>query len=318
MLNAATLALLLGLAAAAVWGSLKGGWRNAAVKWSIRGAAVVAAIACITIAALMLNGMARLTQRTAPIPDLHVVVTPQRIARGEEIARTFCDACHTGPGLPDGTLSGGVDVGRHLPLPLGTMVSGNLTPAGAVAQWTDGQLFRAIRNAVDADGHWLVIMSYTNAGHLSDDDLQSVIAYIRSRPAAGAPTPNPPDSLNPLGLAMLGAGLLPTGHPILTDPIAAPAKAPTEQYGEYILSFQDCRACHGADLKGGVKGQMPPIGPDLELLQAWSLQDFVKTMRTGIDPDGHQIQDPMPWQQVGKMDDTELAALYQALRRVGE
>jgi len=41
-------------------------------------------------------------------------------------------------------------------------------------------------------------------------------------------------------------------------------------------------------------------------------------MRTGIDPDGHQIQDPMPWQQVGKMDDTELAALYQALRKVGE
>jgi len=54
-------------------------------------------------------------------------------------------------------------------------------------------------------------MSYTNAGSLSDDDSQAVIAYIRSVAAAGEPTPDPPDQLNLLGVAMLGAAMLPSG-----------------------------------------------------------------------------------------------------------
>jgi hypothetical protein len=36
-------------------------------------------------------------------------------------------------------------------------------------------------------------------------------------------------------------------------------------------------------------------------------------MRTGIDPNGHQISEQMPWRSVGKMDDDELTAIYQYL-----
>ena len=93
-------------------------------------------------------------------------------------------------------------------------------------------------------------MSYTNAGRLSDDDVQSLIAYLRSQPAAGMVTVNPPDRFSPLGLVMLGAGLLPKARPVFTGIITAPQKSPTRQYGEYILSYQDCRQCHGANLTG--------------------------------------------------------------------
>jgi len=44
---------------------------------------------------------------------------------------------------------------------------------------------------------------------------------------------------------MLGAGMLPEGKPVSTGIVTAPPKSPTLQYGEYILSYQDCRACHG-------------------------------------------------------------------------
>jgi hypothetical protein len=47
--------------------------------------------------------------------------------------------------------------------------------------------------------------------------------------------------------------------------ITAPSKSPSLQYGEYILSYQDCRACHGDKLTGGVPGQLAPLGPDLIL-----------------------------------------------------
>jgi mono/diheme cytochrome c family protein len=109
---------------------------------------------------------------------------------------------------------------------------------------------------------------------------------------------------------MLGAGILPGGKPVLNGVIQAPPKSATAQYGEYILSYQDCRECHGSDLKGGVQGQLPPVGPGLDLIKGWSLEQFIATMRKGMDPVGHQIGEAMPWQAVGKMDDEELGAVY--------
>jgi cytochrome c553 len=192
-------------------------------------------------------------------------------------------------------------------------VTPNLTPAGPLADWSDGKIFRAIRNGVDADGRWLIIMSYTNAGKLADEDINSLIAYLRSLDPAGALTQVPADQLNPLGAAMLGAGLLPRGHDVNEGTILAPMPGATVAWGQYLLSYQDCTSCHGADLHGGVQGQMAPIGPDLAMVTAWSLQDFIKTMRTGIDPDNHQIEEPMPWRTLAKMDDADLEALFQAL-----
>jgi hypothetical protein len=156
---------------------------------------------------------------------------------------------------------GDVDIGEHFPIPVGSFVSSNLTPAGQLNRWSDGEIFRAIRNAIDADGHWLTIMSYTNAGKLSDDDIQALIAYLRKQPAAGRETVDPPDRLNLLGVIMLGAGMLPGGKPVLTGVITAPIKGHTVQYCEYILSYQDCRECHGANLTGGVEVSSGPWDP---------------------------------------------------------
>jgi cytochrome c553 len=271
--------------------------------------ALLLALGCVVLAVLMVRGLSLFYAREAPVPALHVEITPARIARGQEIAATFCGACHT----KDGELTGGRDVGQDLPIPIGTLIAANLTPAGPLAHWSDGEIYRAIRNGVDADGRWLMIMSLTNASKLADEDVKSVIAYLRSLPPAGAPTQSPPDQFNPLGAAMLGAGILPRGHPVSDETILAPMRGANVAWGQYLLSYQDCTACHGADLHGGVQGQIAPIGPDLAMVSAWSLQDFITTMRTGVDPGGHQIQEPMPWRTLAKMRDDDLEALFQAL-----
>jgi hypothetical protein len=49
---------------------------------------------------------------------------------------------------------------------------------------------------------------------------------------------------------MLGAGMLPSGKPVITGNITAPPKGPTFAFGEYILSYQGCRECHGRHLAG--------------------------------------------------------------------
>lgn len=279
------------------------------LRWCGVALAAMLAVPVSGVSALTVAGIVRQHARSAPIPDMKVEATSDQIARGKAVADGFCAGCHSKTGV----LSGGGDVGKDLPVPIGSFVPANLTPAGALKHWSDGEIFRAIRNGIDAQGRWLAIMSFTNAGRLSDDDTKAVIAYIRSLPASGEQTPDPPDRFSLLGLAMLGAGLLPDAKPVFTGVIIAPPKGPTARYGRYLLSYQDCRECHGKDLAGGVPGQLPPLGPDLGIVKDWSQAQFITTMRTGVDPNGHRLDEQMPWRPIGRMDDDELAAIYQYL-----
>ncbi|MCC8935527.1 c-type cytochrome [Bradyrhizobium sp. Arg68] len=276
------------------------------LRWGGAGLAFALTIAVSAVGALTATGLVRQHTRSAPLPDLKVASTAERVARGKAVADSFCSGCHT----TTGPLTGGGDLAKDIPIDIGSFVAANLTPAGALQRWSDAEIFRAIRNGVDADGRWLVIMSFTNASRLSDEDTFAVIAYLRSLAAAGAPTPGPLDRFNWLGTTMLGGGLLPDAKPVTTAEIVAPPTGPTAQYGEYLLSYQDCRECHGQNLAGGVPGQLPPLGPDLAVVKDWSLAQFIATMRTGIDPNGHQLGAQMPWRPIGRMGDDELAAMY--------
>jgi mono/diheme cytochrome c family protein len=286
-------------------------WRaeNKFLKWGGTVLAALFSVAVSLISVIMVVGLVRLHARSAPTLDLKVAGTPEQIVRGQTISDGFCSGCHS----RTGTLTGGLDIAEDLPVPIGSFVTSNLTPAGQLSRWSDGDIFRAIRNGVDKDGHWLIIMSYTNAGKLSDDDAMAVIAYLRSLPAAGKQTDNPPDHLNLLGVMMLGAGMLPRGKPVSTGVVTAPPKSPNLQYGEYILSYQDCRACHGDKLTGGIPGQLAPLGPDLNLVKGWKFEEFVTTMRTGVDPNRHKLGKQMPWRPIGRMGDEELRAIYEYL-----
>ncbi len=310
MLDFLGVAVLIIVAGLFGWLSLRARQaKSALIKWGGTGLAVSLSALVGLVALITLNGLFKLHARSAPAPITKLAGTAQQIQRGKAISDGFCSACHS----RTGTLTGGLDIGEHFPVPVGSFVSANLTPAGRLSRWTDADIFRAIRNSVDPDDRWLIIMSYTNAGKLSDEDIRAVIAYIRSVPAAGKTTDDQPDHLNLLGIAMLGAGMLPEGKPVSIGPIAAPPASPTLQYGEYILSYQDCRSCHGAKLTGGVPGQLGPLGPDLNLVKRWKLEEFVATMRTGVDPNGHELARDMPWQPIGRMSDEELSAVYEYL-----
>src|SRR5258705_637442 len=310
MFELLALVMLIMIATLLAWLSLRA-WRtkNGIIKWGSTSLAALLSTAVTLISLTTIVGLFKLHSRSAPAPVTNVAGTPEQIQRGKAISDGFCSACHS----KTGSLTGGLDIGEHFPMHIGSFVSSNLTPVGRVTRWSDGDIFRAIRNSVDPDGRWLIIMSYTNAGKLSDEDIGAVIAYMRNLPAIGKTTDNPPDHLNLLGIMLLGAGMLPTGNPDSITPIAAPPAGSTLEYGDYILSYQDCRGCHGAKLTGGVPGQLGPLGPDLNLVKRWKLEEFVATMRTGVDPNGHELARDMPWQPIGRMSDEELSAVYEYL-----
>jgi mono/diheme cytochrome c family protein len=301
MPNDISLAILIVTSALLVWAGIRA-WRidNALLRWGGVCSAGLLATAVSLLGVLTVVGLFRLHARCAPVPNLTIAGTPAQIQRGQAIDSSFCSACHS----KTGHLTGDMDIGKDLPISVGSFVSSNLTPAGQLSHWSNGEIFRAVRNGIDAEGHWLTIMSYTNAGKLSDDDIKALIAYLRAQPAAGTATANPPDRFSLLGVILLGAGMLPRGKPIFTGVITAPRKGPTAEYGEYISWYLDCRECHGASLTGGVPGQLGPMGPGL---------DFITTMRTGIDPSGHRLSTQMPRGPIGKLDDEELVAVYEYL-----
>src|SRR5258708_24602260 len=314
MSNVISLVILITAATLAAWAAAAA--RRAHSHLIRRGGAGLAGLSALIIsslAVLTIVGMYRMHARTAPIPHIQIAGRLAQIQRGQSIVNSFCGACHSRAGH----LTGGMDLGKDLSIPVGSFVSANLTPAGRLGRWSDGEIFRAIRNGVDADGQWLTIMSYTNADNLSDDDTRSIIAYLRSQPADGTATPKSPDKLNLLGVILLGAGVLPAGKPVVTGVVTAPPKGPTVQFGEYISRYQGCRECHGANLTGGKPGQLPPVGPNLNLVKAWKLEEFIATMRTGINPSRRHLGEQMPWRPLGKKDYGERSALYEYLTNQG-
>ena len=161
----------------------------------------------------------------------------------------------------------------------------------------------------------MIIMSTFRGRNLSDEDTMAVVAYLRSQPATEHATLTPPDQPTILGLILLGAGMIPEGPAPYDGVITAPPKDATKAYGEYILGYQDCRECHGEDLHGGVPGQLAPVGPSLLVVKGWTLDQFISTLRTGVDPIGEELNPgEMPWKNIGRMDDTELTAMYMALK----
>lgn len=246
--------------------------------------------------------------RPYPVAAVNVSIagTPEQIARGEKLATALCAGCHTTSGEPP--LSGGGSFGEESGLPLGDFYPPNITPAGRIKDLSDADIFRILRTGVAPSGR-LTAMGFFPVRNLSDDDAKSVIAYLRQQ----KPVPGDKPPLNPsaLMLAFVGLGFIKAdaaSAPI--QPVTAPPKAANAEYGKYVAAFMSCVDCHGPKLDGDVPPPAPP-GPNITVIvPKWSKDDFFKTMRTGVDPSGHTVQEPMPWKQIGKLDDVELEALY--------
>ena len=276
------------------------------VKWVGLVLGSLFSLILILVTAVGIRGMFMLySPRGRPVRDMTVERTPERVARGETIAN-WCVQCHSLNGqLP---LSGGLNLSDEAHMPLGDLYTINLTPAGPLRTWTDGQIFRAVRDGADERGRRLMVMSAQRVRNMSDEDLRSVIAYIRTQPPVQNPTPPPNPSF--LAAVMAGAGMLPLLPGLPPDTIVGPARGPTAEFGKYMAGWMGCDECHGANLTGGGGGVVPK-GPSLRSVKGWTREGFIATMRTGKTPFGKQLDSTlMPWKFLGRNSDDDLTALH--------
>src|SRR5947209_6415367 len=120
------------------------------------------------------------------------------------------------------------------------LVAPNITPDGetGAGAWTDDMLARAIREGIGHDGRALFpVMPYTSYRSMSDEDLASVVVYLRSV----EPVRNPlPESEIPFPVSKL----INSAPEPLTETVAEPDRSNPVKYGEYVVRVGDCAGCH--------------------------------------------------------------------------
>jgi len=283
-----------------------------ALKWIGLVLGLLIGLMLLVILAGYVLGGARLSKTYSVAPEPLPPLTDEgSIERGMHWAEVLCVECHAED------LAGEV---VFEDASLGTVNGSNLTTGegGAAAEMTDQELGTAIRHGVDHDGRGLVIMPSAAYWYLGDEDLGAILAYLRHVPPVDKEWEEPEFSF--IGRVLIGLGLF--GNVSAAEVIdhdatrpAAPPPGPTSEYGAYLARIGGCWECHGDELNGGNSPDpASPPAPNLTPgghLGEWSQSDFFTAMRTGIEPDGEEMDAKfMPWEGIGQMTDDELRALW--------
>ena len=279
------------------------------LKWIGIGLGILVGLVITAAVVLYFVGNSKMN-KTRQVQPLAVTIPADEasLARGEHLVNSTCKSCH-GPELVGAPIIDDPTIA--------TVYASNIT--GLAERRTDQDLVLAIRHAVGPGGRQLVVMPAESFINFSAEDLSAIIAYLKSKPRVGDNTPAP--KLSPVGKIMMGAGMFgpifPAEYINHQQPFPSmPAVSANLEYGEYLS--QMCTSCHGAELSGKKSAEPgAPIAPNLTPgggAGAWTAEEFILTMRTGVNPHGHQL-DPryMPWKSFGKLADEELQAIWMYL-----
>src|SRR5215467_13275489 len=245
--------------------------------------------------------------KARPLTGRKFEASPTRRARGQYLVESLgdCFGCH-----------GEHDWKKHdAPLIAGTAGAGN---------WTDDQLARAIREGIGHDGRALFpFMPYPDLRIMSDEDLASVIVYIRSIPPVHKALPKT-EIIFPVKYLIRNVP-----QPV-TEPVPEPDRSNPTVYGKYLVSVAGCTDCHtpqskgqnipGMDFAGGFILEGPwgrvastNITPDASGISYYDEALSIQTMRTGY-VKARELNQIMPWWHFRNLTDDDLKAMFAYLR----
>jgi mono/diheme cytochrome c family protein len=263
--------------------------------------------------------------------------TPERVAQGQRLAEMLCIKCHLNP--ETGKLTGKLI--DDLPEEFGIAYSKNITrhPEKGIGKWTDGELIHLIRTGISRDGQYTPPYM-VKLPKISDEDLYSIIAYLRSDDPRldASDVSNTPSEPSFLTKFLCTVAFKPFEMP--KEKITAPdIKTDKVAYGRYLATeVLGCFACHSADFKtmnemepekseGFFGGGNPILNHDRKVIYSanitmdketgignWTEAEFIKSLREAVRPDGKLLRYPMePYLQ---LTEEEASAIYAYLQTV--
>jgi mono/diheme cytochrome c family protein len=295
------------------------------MRWTLRGLLVVVVLAMgalLTVGRPLLFG-----PKARAVTSRTFDATPARMARGEYLVEgvAHCFQCHSDheldkPNLPIKAGMKGAGWLMEQAPGLGTIIAPNITPdkETGIGNWTDDEIARAIREGVSRDGHALFpIMPYQSFKDMSDEDLASVIVYLRSIPAVR----------NQMARTSLD---FPLSRIVNTIPVplegAVPEPAASAR-GAYLVKLAECETCHTAAVQGQplegmafaggfefkVAGMKPIVSanitPDASGIAHYDEALFEQVLRTGKLP-GRQLSGVMPYDHFNRLTPDDMKAIF--------
>lgn len=261
------------------------------------------------------------------LKDYQFERTPLRVERGRYlVALGECFGCHSP-----------IDSTLLLPLPgkegigdiidtVGPVVAPNITPdveTGA-GSWTDDMFVRAIREGFGHDGRLLhSSMRSEYYGILTDEDVASVVVYLRSIPAVR----------NELPTIALPDGQRGYREGPMSTPASPAELLDTLGLGGYLVRYARCEHCHspmdslgnkklGLRFAGGTIGVMDSttviasknLTQDPTGIPYYDEAMFIQTIRTGRVAGVRELNPWMEWPYLRTMTDDDLKAVFKYLR----
>lgn len=310
------------------------------MKKILRVIAIVLVTIVVAVAGLILYMRTALPD-VGDAPDLKVELTPARIERGRYLANsvTVCMDCHStrdwskfsGPITPGTEGRGGERFDHSVGFP-GIYYSRNITPYG-ISRYTDGELYRVITAGVTKEGRAIFpVMPYPNYGKMDDEDVYSIIAYIR--------TLTPVESVVPDSESDFPMNLIINTMPSKGTPGKKPDSSDLLAYGGYVINQAACRECHtqvdkgqiieALAFSGGREFQFPNgsvvrsanITPDGKTgIGKWTREMFIQRFKMYADSSVVMpVSSPgafntiMPWTMYANMTEQDLGAIFAYLQ----
>jgi mono/diheme cytochrome c family protein len=271
--------------------------------------------------------------RARPLTSRTFDATPARLARGAYLAKavTPCLVCHSEMdpsqfGVPKPGTEGS---GQPWFEPeLAWLTAPNITAdrdTGA-GSWSDDAMARAVREGIGHDGRTLFpLMPYERFREMSDEDLASIVAYVRSLPSIRKPLP-------PSTIPFPVSRLINNAPAPIEGTVAEPDLSTPEKRGQYIATLAVCADCHtprddknqpreDMAFAGGnvmrIRGLAPVttanLTPSPDGIPYYSDDVFIGALRTGH-VRARQLSDVMPWRFYRNMTDEDLKAVFAYLK----
>lgn len=267
--------------------------------------------------------------------EFQVQSTPEALERGEKLATMLCAGCHMN--WDSGTLRG--KRMEDAPPEFGAVFSQNITQdkTYGIGEWTDAEIVYLLRTGIKRDGQYAPPYM-AKLPHMADDDINAIVAFLRSDHPMVAPDGTPDSRCEPsiltkaLCLGPFKPFPMPEGRIELPDPTDEVA------LGKYLAINLECFSCHSADFKtndflnpenspgyfaGGNKpmdteGRVILTGnltPDKETgIGSWTKEQFVKAVRFGQKEGENALQYPMmPYSQ---LTNEEAGAIFAYLQTI--
>jgi cytochrome c553 len=190
--------------------------------------------------------------------------------------------------------------------------SSNLTRA--LPGYSDTALERAIREGVRADGTPLWGMPSEIFTELDPGDLAAVIAWLRTIRPAGVIHPR--IVLGPRGRREVAAGTYKATPRMVRETRGqGPARFDAAHDQARYMVRATCGECHGVTLTGTTWPGAPRSPPDLNVVGAYTHEDFRRLMRTGVASGGRQVglMSQVARSRFSRFTDAEVDAIYDYL-----